>query len=331
MFFVVIFFIGCGDSIRSKGSEETPVYTDYFDHMWNLNPYSIYQENGYVHPEADIDVVSAWERTYGEGVKVAVIDDCFDTTHKDLAENVYKSIDINNNTSDVGGYACHGTEVAGVIAAVKNDFGIVGVAPKAKLILIKIDLEFSSESDYVRAFEYAKHQGAKVINCSWGSNNEGEILSQELKDIKDAGIVTVFASGNEGLNLDLYGYEDESEDPNVIGVGATKGETNDYVSYSNFGKNIDILAPGGSIDLGVLVLGDGQEYLEGTGTSYSSPTVAGVVALMFSLNPSLTFEDVYKKITQTADKVGLENGARYINGFDKYRAYGKINAKKAIN
>ena len=324
---ITILIAGCGgsDSSSKDIKEQDP---NFFDQMWHINPDSVYQKNGIVEKEADIHLLKAWEKSYGDGIKVAVIDDCFDVEHKDLKENIYKTYDVNNQNSDVSGYYCHGTEVASVIGAVKNDFGIVGVAPKVKLILIKIDLEYSTESDYVEAFEYAKHQGARVINCSWGSNHEGEILSYEFQELKDAGIITVFASGNDGINLDTYGYDDESEDPNVIGVGATEGETNDVASYSNYGGNIDILAPGGSLELGILTLGDDNEYCEVTGTSYASPAVAGVVALMLSLDKTLTFDDIYKKITSTADKIGIENGANYINGFDIRRAYGKINATK---
>jgi len=331
IFFVLLLIIGCGDSSNIKDSnDKTPSKPDYFDQMWNINPNSVYQESGIVKDDADIHLLQAWEKTYGEGVKVAVIDDCFDAQHSDLIANVYKTYDVNHDDSNVQGYNCHGTEVAGVIGAVKNDFGIVGVAPKVQLILIKIDLEYSSESDYVKAFEYAKHLGAKVINCSWGSNHEGEIFADELKSLRDSGVITVFASGNDGISLDMDGFDDESEDPNVIGVGATKGETNDYAPYSSYGKNIDIMAPGGSLDLGVIVLGDDEQYFESTGTSYSSPTVAGVIALMLSLNPSLSFDEVYDKITKNADKIGIENGAHYINGFDIRRAYGKINALKSL-
>jgi len=333
LFLGLILLAGCDNSIDSTGGSSNTRSSDVpnmFSEMWNINPNSIYQQRGLVKKDADINLLDLWKLTYGEGVKVAVIDDCFDVSHDDLKDNIYKTYDANTGAKEVGGYNCHGTEVASVIGAVKNSFGIIGVAPKIELILIKINLENSTELDFVNAFEYAKKQGARVINCSWGSNNEGQILADELYDIRRSGIVTVFASGNNGINLDRYDINDESEDPNVIGVGSTEGETNDVAEYSNYGKNIDILAPGGSLDLGVIVLGDGDQYYEATGTSYSAPAVAGVAALLLSLDSSLTFGDIYQKIVTTADKIGLDRGANYIYGFDIRRAYGKINASNTI-
>jgi len=301
-----------------------------YEKQWSINPKSIYYAEGRVVKNADINVTEAWEKTYGEGITVAVIDDCFDANHEDLYSNVYKTYNANDDSSNVSGSNCHGTEVVGVVGAVKNDKGIIGVAPNVKLILISINLENSTESDFVKAFEYAKDNGAKVINCSWGSNNESQVLADEFESLRNSNIITVFASGNENLDMDQAGINDESEDPNVIGVGATEGETNDVAYYSNYGSNIDILAPGGSTELGVLLLKDGNNYDMAAGTSFASPCVAGVVALLLSQNPNLTFDDVYTKITQTADKVGLENDANYIDGFDKYRAYGKINAGNVL-
>jgi len=335
-----IFFEGKNSlaELKIQNSKVTLQVTDYdnpsidplYEKQWSINPKSIYYAEGKVVKNADINVTEAWEKTYGEGVTVAVIDDCFDADHEDLYNNVYKTYNANDDSTNVAGSNCHGTSVVGVIGAEKNSKGIIGVAPKVKLILISINLENSTESDFVKAFEYAKDNGAKVINCSWGSNNESQAIADELQSIRQNGVITVFASGNSNQDLDQSGINDESEDPNVIGVGATEGETNDVTYYSNYGSNIDILAPGGSTDLGVLLLKDANNYGNAAGTSFASPCVAGVIALLLSQNQNLTFDDVYTKITQTADKVGTNNGANYVNGFDKYRAYGKINAGKVL-
>ncbi len=296
----------------------------YYQYQWNLNPNSFYHQDGVAVKNSDINISSAWTQTLGEEVKVAVIDDCFDKNHKDLYKNVYKTFNANDFSSNVFGNNCHGTEVVGVIGASLNDKGIVGVAPKAKLILISINLSYSYESDFINAFEYAKQQGAKIINCSWGSGEITQSLKDELERIRKSGIVTVFASGNSGNNLDSEYIDDESEDPNVIGVGATDA-TNDVAYYSNYGSNIDILAPGGTLDLGIYLLKDNDEYGVEAGTSFSAPTVSGAIALLLSKKSDLSFFDIRKKLITTADKIGKENGADYVNGFDKYRAYGKIN------
>ena len=313
----------------SKSTRAVRVDDKYYKYMWNLNPLSIYNKDGRVVKNADINITKAWEKTYGEGITVAVIDDCFDANHPDLYDNIKNTYNINSDKKDVSGENCHGTEVAGIIGAIKNNKGILGVAPKVKLVLISINLEKSTDSQFVKAFEYAKNQGAKVISCSWGSYNISQILHDELKSIHDNNIKIVFASGNDNINLDEEGHNDESEDKYVIGVGATD-ENNDVAYYSNYGSNIDILAPGGS-DIGILTTKGTGGYNYVLGTSFAAPTVAGAIALKLSLNPNLTFEQIRDNLIDSADKVGIENGANYINGFDRYRAYGKINTGNFIN
>lgn len=321
---LLMLFIGCGGG---SGNGDT----SKFLYMWNLNPNSSYHQDGRAIQNSDINITDAWNQTYGGGVKVAIIDECFDETHEDLSQNIIATYNVNNQSTNVSGDNCHGTKVAGVIGANQNTVGLVGVAPDAELILISINLDNSSESDFINAFEYAKNQGAKVINCSWGSNHMSEVLSNKLQSIKNSNIITVFASGNEDLNLDNQNINDESESPYVIGVGATGAEDNDVTEYSSYGSNIDILAPGGTQNLGLWLLGDDNSYIQNAGTSFSSPTVAGVVALMLSKNPNLSFENIYEALTKSADKVGSTNSHYDQNGFDTYRAYGKINASNAIN
>ncbi len=328
---LVLLILGCGGG-NTVTKDTTKLFdpnnNEYFKLMWNINPNSVFYDDLSAEVDADIHLLPAWDKTLGEGVRVAVIDDCFDDEHEDLKENIYKTYDVNTKLSYVKGNDCHGTEVASVIGAVNNKIGIIGIAPKVKLILISIDLENSSEGKFIEAFEYAKAQGADIINCSWGSSHISQPLHEELKEIKESGIITVFASGNGNQNLDTFGIDDESEDENVIGVGASS-EYNDVTTYSDYGSNIDILAPGGE-NMGVFVLSDNNNYQSVEGTSFSSPTVAGVIALMKSLKPILNFSQIYEAITKTADKIGGDF-ANYENGFDLYRAYGKINAAKAIN
>ncbi len=136
---------------------------------------------------------------------------------------------------------------------------------------------------------------------------------------------------------------DESTVEWVIGVGAS-GENNDVTDYSNYGKKIDILAPGGNtfISVGILGLDDsgtqGSTYNYGLvsnnyafmeGTSFATPVLAGVVALMYSVNPTITPKQVRDILINTADKIGGTK-ANYYNGFDEKRAYGKVNAHRAV-
>ena len=316
----------------------------YYKYAWHFAYNQNFSQNNYINPQAHINIEAAWEITRGAGVTVAIIDASnFNWEHEDLRSNVvriYNSDEDNNHISNQGETddASHGSTVAGFIASPINGKGLVGAAPSAKLILIKqID---SSDSATIKAFQYAKNNGAQVINCSWGTDNVSEGVANALQELKDDGITIIFASGNAGTNMD-YGINDESELDSVIGVGASN-EYNDISKYSSYGSNIDLIAPGGNIDnLGVLGIDDSgafgsylqrgivnNNYAFTNGTSFSAPITAGVVALMLSANPNLNPYQIREILINTTDKIG--DDANYNNGFDRYRAYGKLNAGKAV-
>lgn len=317
----------------------------YFKYAWHLDASnSILNSKGYqIDEHADINVTGAWGITMGAGVKVAVIDDGADVNHEDLGENIFIAYNADTGGENIQTKESHGNTCAGFIVAPINGKGIVGVSPESKMIAIK--LEDSSDAYTIRAFEYAKKHGAKVISCSWGSNNVSDAVVSELKSLYNAGVTVLFASGNEGSSLDVQGTNDESEVEWVIGVGAS-GENNDVTSYSNYGKNIDIIAPGGDTQesIGVLGLDDmgasgypdetgliNNNYLFANGTSFSTPITAGVVAMMYAVNPNITPKQVKEILTSTATKVGQNRSASYNGqGFDKKRAYGKVNAGRAV-
>ena len=261
-------------------SENTPTLAasdeTYYKYLWhidseNSSAHKIVEEiriaTGHesmtdnIDPNSDINILEAWEITKGQGVKVAVIDDGADINHEDLKSNIFLTFNVDDQTSDISNNynsiteSSHGNNCAGFIAAPINGKGIVGIAPESKLILIKQEEE--ADSAVIEAFEYAKNNGAEVISCSWGTTAVSEAIVAELKSLYDAGITVVFASGNEGSDLDEEGLDDESEVPWVIGVGASS-ELNDVTLYSNYGLNIDVIAPGGftGTSIGILALDD---------------------------------------------------------------------------
>ncbi len=367
---------GCGSD---KGTVQEPTQEEptravsdetYYKYLWhidskNSSEQQIVQEVSdargssltldKIDKDADINILEAWKITKGKDVKVAVIDDGADVNHEDLKANIFLAYNVDGKTTDIYHHsnsitdASHGNNCAGFIAAPLNGKGIIGIAPEAKLILIRQEEE--ADSAAIEAFEYAKNNGAKVISCSWGTNAVSEAVVAELKSLYDSGITVVFASGNEGTDLDEEGIDDESEVPWVIGVGASS-EINDVAPYSNYGLNIDVIAPGGftGTSIGVLALDDSgtqgatsnygvvsNDYAFTDGTSFATPIVAGVVALMYSVNPDITPKEVRDILISTADKVGGDNASYNADfnapaweGFDLERAYGKINAFKAV-
>ncbi len=313
----------------------------YYKYAWHFAHNEDFGQNYNIDKNANVNIEEAWKITRGEGVTIAVIDASnFDWEHEDLEDNViriYNADEDNNNISNLG--HSHGSIVSGFIASPVNGIGVVGAAPQSKLILIK-QIE-ASDSATIKAFEYAKVHGAKIINCSWGTNNVSQGVANALTQFKKDGITIIFASGNAGIDMDST-INDESELDSVIGVGASD-EYNDIAEFSSYGSNIDLIAPGGDLSNGVGILGlddsgsvgstmqrslVNNNYAFTHGTSFAAPIVTGVVALMISLNDTLTPNQIREILISTTDKVG--SNANYIDGFDTYRAYGKLNATKAV-
>lgn len=342
--------------------ENTAQATDYSKYAWNINESidSNYKSTYKIDDNAHINLSAAWNTTKGkksnaEAIKVAIIDEGFEVSHPEIKDQIFATYNVMTGTTDVSNTSTstfsHGTAVAGVIAS-----KYLGVAPEAQLILINIDLldDYQSsstltEADLITAFQKAVDLGAQVINCSWGGGTVSGILSAKIQELKDNNITVVFSAGNDSSNLDSDGTTDESELSSVIGVGASSVE-NDITSYSNYGSQIDLIAPAGGNTtdglLGVLSLDltgtngintstqlglVNYNYSFVQGTSFSAPTVSGVVALLLAAKPTLTADEIRQILIDTADKVGTSNGADYsVNNFDVKRAYGKINAGNAV-
>lgn len=241
-----------------------------------------------------IDAPEAWAAGYsGEGAVVAVLDTGFDTDHPDLDENVLhglsksfvpgESVVFDRNLR--GNDSSHGSHVAGTIAAADNGVGIIGVAPKAKLMLVKVlsDKGRGAFSWIINGILYAADNGADVINMSLGAslpkdgrfvNADGSITkisSNQITEITGAllravnyanqqGTLVIAAAGNNANNGMRDGSQlyVPSDMPNVLSISATgpigwiMNPTTDLdvlASYSNYGNKVDFAAPGGNFDL----------------------------------------------------------------------------------
>lgn len=305
-----------------------------FSSLWALH--NTGQSGGTV--DADIDAPEAWDITTGDpSIVVAVIDTGVDYTHLDLAANIWTNSgeiasngiddDANGYIDDVYGYDfynednnpmddhSHGTHVAGTIGAVgNNNQGVIGVAWNVKIMSLKFMNSSGSgfTSDAVRAMNYARAMGARVMNHSWDGSSYSFSLEQQIDFATDEDSVVVAAAGNDGVD-DLH-YPAAYE--NVIAVAAT--DRNDSkASYSNYGAYVDIAAPGSSIQSTM----PGGGYGGKSGTSMASPHVAGVVALILSVHPEYNSAQVRNVMDQTADPVV---SAQYIGS-------GRVNAAAALS
>jgi subtilisin family serine protease len=305
-----------------------------------------YLKDNYYHNNSDINIEEAWNYTKGEGVKIAVYDKGIDIDHPDLKENIIAFENFNDPNSNIP-YSnddknWHGTACAGIISAVENRIGSVGIAPKASLYAV--GYSESEISKDIEAFTWLMKEGVSVINNSWGSYENLDAYNEIFKELATKGrdgkgIILVFAAGNGlnsvGYNLDDADINDESESPYVISVTAAT-RRNKIARYSNYGSAVDFTAPGGDSSDGLFttdargMLGyTSYEYTSDfIGTSAAAPVVSATVALMLSANPNLTRDEVIKILKSTSDKLG--NYTYDKNGHNNHWGYGKINAGRAV-
>jgi len=219
----------------------------------------------------------------------------------------------NSPTDDVG----HGTHVAGVIAALVNNYqGVAGMTWSNPVIPVKVLDETGAGSTYAVAqgIIWATDNGAKVINLSLGNYAEANFLHDAIKYAFDRDVVLVAASGNDSTEQPGY----PAAYPEVLAVSATDTSKN-LASFSNFGEYIDVAAPGVNIPSTY----PENRYAAMSGTSMASPHVAALAALIRSVNPALKNTEVIDIIRNTAEDLGPK-------GKDKYFGYGQIDVLKAL-
>jgi subtilisin family serine protease len=304
---------------------------------------------------ADARVIRAWEAagTLGSvSVVVSVIDDGFDLEHPDLygPNKTHMPWDFTRNSNnplpDEDTQDWHGTSCAGVAIGNTNSNGIVGAAPGCRLMPVRWGTSLS-DTEIENWFKYVADSGAWVVSCSWGAAAERFPLSTRMKDAisecvkkgrSGKGIVICFAAGNSNTDINHpTTYNGFATHPDVIAVAAcTSIDTKSH--YSCFGKSIFITAPSsGSGGMGILtadVRGNlgyapGDFTYDFGGTSSATPLVAGICALLFSVKPELTADEVKNILKNTARKIG--NATDYDSkGHSTSYGYGCIDAERAV-
>ena len=268
-----------------------------------------------------INVLDTYNASYtGAGQTVAVIDSGIDLDHLDLDANISaRSFDIFNNSfttvNDVHG---HGTKVAGVIAAEKNDLGMHGVAYEATILAIRADARCGCgfiDTDLATALDYAIAEGAGIINMSIGGNQAlNAAFTDALLRATNAGAIITISAGNNGAaNPEwpaLYA-KDTIYNGQIIAVGATDA-SNVIASFSEragTARTKFLVAPGKDIFTTTI---DGN-FDTDDGTSFSAPYVAGAAALLKQRFPLLTAKQVVDLMLTTATDLG-EAGVDVIYG-----------------
>lgn len=256
----------------------------------------------------------------GNGVKVAILDTGIDNTHEDLnVQGGYSVFDDAANSDPFYDGDGHGTHVAGTVAALNNNLGVIGVAYDAELYAVKV-LNNSGSGTWAgiaEGIEWAVENEMDIINMSLGGSQGSSILEEWCNIANEEGLLVVAAagnSGNRGGNNDSVGYPAKYD--SVIAVAATD-ENNNRASFSSTGPAVELSAPG----VNVLSTLPGNNYASYNGTSMASPHVAGVAALVWAEQPELTNTELRQLLQETAQHLGASH---------QY-GYGLVQAVDAIN
>jgi subtilisin family serine protease len=293
----------------------------------------------------DINAPEAWAISTGSSsIVVAVIDDGTEA-HEDLQTAGGASRVLSGFTPATGGNgapisgSAHGESCSGIIAASHNEIGVRGVAPNVYLMTINIFYGGETTQDLADAFTYAKNNGADVISNSWGYYSScGLNYSNLTSAINDAsangrgglGCVVVFAAGNSyGTCVDY-----PAKLASVMAVGAVTN-LGTRSTYSNRGTDLDVVAPSNAAPgqagagvrttdrMGAAGYGAGNYTPSFGGTSAACPAVAGVAALVLSVDPTATSSEVRTLLINTATDMGTA-------GFDNDFGHGRVNAGAAL-
>lgn len=284
---------------------------------------------------ADMNLVNAWDSTgagladrTGRGnVTIAIIDDGFETSHPDLVGNMVSGYDFADNDSDPSPTSAdesHGTAVAGAAAASGNNgIGTAGAAWNEKIMPLRFAYDVASE---LRALDFARINGARIVNASFGGPTYSRAERDAIAALNNDGILLVTSAGNQDSNIDISGasYPANYALPNVIAVAATNRQDG-IASFSTYGSTtVPVAAPG--LQIVTTTLGGG--YTDGgiNGTSFSSPYVAGVAALIRDYHPSATVSEVKARLIESG-QAGLDPS----NPANLRTAAGRIDADRALD
>ncbi|MBF6613133.1 MAG: S8 family serine peptidase [Chloroflexi bacterium] len=294
-----------------------PNHLFYATNTPNDPEYAAQQQWGVTQIKAE----QAWDITTGSSsIVIAILDTGTASDHPDLQDKIVPGYDFVNNDSDPSDDNGHGTYTAGIAAASSNNgTGVVGISWGARIMPVKVlnDRGSGSEETIAQGIRWATDHGARIINASLGGDINTPVMQDAAKYAHDKNVLLVAAAGNTPDGKPGYPAAYDT----VLAVAAT-GRSDTYTGFSSFGSYVGVSAPG----VGILSTSwsDGNlGYEYGNGTSAASPFASGVAALIWSVNPSLTADQVKYIIEDSADDVGDP-------GVDIHYGYGRLNALRAV-
>jgi subtilisin family serine protease len=313
-----------------------PDYTYSIDYIPNDPSYS----GQWAHQ--NIESESAWDIEKGNpGVVIAIVDTGVDYNHLDLSTNIWvnpgetsgNGIDDDGNgyIDDFRGWDfynvdnspmddhSHGTHCAGIAAAIgNNSIGITGIAPEVRIMALKAgsasgSLPWTATAEAIR---YAADNGADIISSSYGGPTYSSLSNDAIEYANSLGVLLIAAAGNDNTDAPHY----PASYSKVLSVGAT-AQNDARASFSNYGADVDVAAPG----LNILSTIPSNGYGYKSGTSMSTPLVAGLAGLVLSKDLSLTNDHIKNVLINEVDEFGID-----IPVPDQLLGKGRINAFKAL-
>jgi subtilisin family serine protease len=277
----------------------------------------------------------------GGSVTIAIVDTGVDVTHPDL-QNRVPGYDAFADKAEVDGgditdHVGHGTEVTGVACATGNNgIGVCGVGWNLPFMPVRVSNSPSGTArldKIVRGITWAVAHGAKVVNVSMsGVETQSSLITGNLA--WDSGTIVVWGAGNGGVDTrtlqpSLYDWDYD----HVVVVGASDS-SDQKASFSNYGRAVDVFAPG----VDIVTTGLGGTFVTQSGTSLAAPIVSGILALQFTMNPLQSLDTAMFALQHGCLDVGGsprpgESGfsaADYRPGNDERYGWGRVNAMEAL-
>lgn len=249
--------------------------------------------------------------------KVCVIDTGYNAGHPDLpvGAGIANNNQVGSWFNDGNG---HGTHVAGTVAALSNNEGVVGVYPGVEVYAVKIFNDsgnWTFASDLIAGIQQCKNAGSNVVNMSLGGGSSSTAESNAMQGFVNDGMMLVAAAGNDGNSSFSYPASYDS----VVSVAAV-GSNESHASYSQYNSQVEIAGPGTSVNSTWPV----NTYRSISGTSMATPHVAGAAALVWSFFPQCTNEQIRSVLNATAKDKGA-------SGRDNFYGHGIVQVKAAYD
>jgi len=266
-----------------------------------------------------------WGFNTGSEIKVAILDTGIDLEHPDLMDNIKGNVNMIKPLKTGNDNNGHGTHVAGIVAAVDNEIGVIGAGPEVSLYAVKV-LDNQGRgwlSDLIDGLDWCIDNGMQVVNMCFGSSVDNQSFHDAIIEAYDAEITLVASAGNRGENGGEIEYP--AKYPETIAVSAVD-ENDNFAFFSSYGPEIDLAAPG----VNVKSTYKNGSYRIMSGTSMSAPHVTGTAALILNTEVGSYDFDGDGIWDSSEIRIKLKDRAEYLDLHPHQQGAGLVRADLAV-